>query len=189
MDVGTGDGLFVYHSAREDPQTFFIGIDANSRPLQKISEKTHRKPSKGGLSNALFAQAAVETLPSELEGIATEVYVNFPWGSLLRVVATGEESVLRNLRGICSSNARLRVFLGLDVERDRAEIERLGLPGLSADYVMAALVPKYREAGFEIVEVQSLATAALDELHTSWSRRLQYGSTRSFLSIVAQAVG
>lgn len=84
MDVATGDGLFVYNSARRNPQTLFIGVDANSRPLQKISERIHRKPAKGGLPNVLFLQSAVETLPSELDKTANEVHVNFPWGSLLR---------------------------------------------------------------------------------------------------------
>ena len=56
MDVGTGDGLFVYNSARRNPDRLFIGIDANSRPLQKISERIHRKPAKGGLPNVLFLQ-------------------------------------------------------------------------------------------------------------------------------------
>jgi 16S rRNA (adenine(1408)-N(1))-methyltransferase len=184
--VGTGDGLFVYNRARQDPEMFFIGIDANRRPLQKISEKIHRKPSKGGLSNILFVQAAVEALPTELEGVANEVYINFPWGSLLRAVATGEEAVLRNLRSICSSNACLKVLLGLDLERDRAEMKRLALPPLSLDYVNTVLAKKYREAGFEIVAAES-SPSPLTELHTSWARRLAGSSNRSFLSIVARA--
>jgi 16S rRNA (adenine(1408)-N(1))-methyltransferase len=188
VDVGTGDGLFVYNCARQDTQTFFIGIDANRRPLQKISERVYRKPARGGLPNILFAQAAVETLPSELEGAANELYINFPWGSLLRAVAAGDELVLKKLRGICAPNALLKVVIGLDDQRDHAEIERLGLPPLSADYVNARLTAKYRKAGFEILEIVSLSPAALTELHTSWARRLQGGSTRTFIRIVAQAV-
>jgi 16S rRNA (adenine(1408)-N(1))-methyltransferase len=188
LDVGTGDGLFIYHCARQDPQTFFIGIDANRRPLQKISERIHRKPSKGGLPNILFAQSAVETLPDELEGIANEVYINFPWGSLLRAVAIGDETVLRKLRCICAPNALLWVVVGLDDERDRTEIDRLKLPPLSSDYVNANLVAKYYDAGFEILETVSLSPAALPELRTSWARRLQRGSTRTFIRIVARAI-
>ena len=33
VDIGTGDGNFVYQAARENPTKFFIGIDANLRPL------------------------------------------------------------------------------------------------------------------------------------------------------------
>ena len=48
IDIGTGDGRFVYQSARQNPNKFYIGIDPNVTPLEKISEKIHRKPSKGG---------------------------------------------------------------------------------------------------------------------------------------------
>ncbi len=84
LDIGTGDGRFVSVCARQNLNKFYIGIDANPRPLEKISEKIHRKPTKGGLSNVLFIQAAVEDLPSELDGVADEVHIHFPWGSLLR---------------------------------------------------------------------------------------------------------
>ena len=65
VDLGTGDGRFVYQSARQNPQRFYLGIDASANLLAKISEKIHRKPAKGGLKNALFIQAAVEALPEE----------------------------------------------------------------------------------------------------------------------------
>jgi len=185
--VGTGDGLFAYNYARRDLQSFLIGIDANRRPLQKISERIHRRPSKGGLPNILFVQSAVEALPSELDAVANEIYINFPWGSLLRAVASGEESVFTNLARVCSSNARLKIFLGLDVERDRAEIGRLALPSLTDDYVSTTLVRKYRNAGFEIIETERLPSCSLPEMQTSWARRLQGSSTRSFFRIMAQA--
>lgn len=120
IDIGTGDGRFVYRCARQNPQKFYIGIDANPRPLKKASEKIHRKPAKGGLSNVLFVQSAVEDLPTELDGVADEVHVHFPWGSLLRAMATGDRVVLENLRRVCASGAWLEVIIGIDPERDRA---------------------------------------------------------------------
>jgi 16S rRNA (adenine(1408)-N(1))-methyltransferase len=51
--MGTGDGLFVLRSARSNPNKFYIGVDANARPLEKASEKIYRKARKGGLPNAL----------------------------------------------------------------------------------------------------------------------------------------
>lgn len=186
--MGTGDGLFVYNYARREPQTFFIGIDANRSPLRKISERIHRKASRGGLRNILFVQSAVETLPSELEGVATEVHINFPWGSLLRALAVGDRPVLRKVRRICSPNARLKLVLGVDDLKDRSEIERLMLPELSLDYINARLVAKYREAGFEILATESLPPAAFAKLGTSWARRLQRSPRRSFIRVEAQAL-
>ena len=152
IDIGTGDGRFVYQSARQNPNKFYIGIDPNARPLEKISEKIHRKPAKGGAPNVLFIQAAVEDLPSELNGVADEVHVHFPWGSLLRAVATGEIAVLENLRRICAPGALLEIVIGLDPERDQTEIERLGLTPLSIEFIDQQLAPKYHAAGFETIE-------------------------------------
>lgn len=79
LDIGTGDGRFVFAAAKANPNRFYIGIDANAKPLEKRSIKITRKRAKGGMPNAMFVQAAVEDLPEELDGIASEIYVNFPW--------------------------------------------------------------------------------------------------------------
>lgn len=188
IDVGTGDGVYVYQSPRRNPGKFYIGVDASPRPLEKVSEKIHRKPAKGGLPNALFVQAAVEHLPADLDGIADEVHVHFPWGSLLRGVAAGESLVLQNLRRVCSPEARLEVILGLDPERDRTEMERLGLEPLSVDYIDSTLAPRYREAGFEIMRRGVLPQKDWLRLQTSWAKRLRGGTGRSVLFIVARAL-
>ena len=72
MDIGTGDGRYVSAAARADPNKFFIGIDANVKPLEKPSMRATRKPNKGGLPNAMFVQAAVEFLPEEFAGVADD---------------------------------------------------------------------------------------------------------------------
>lgn len=188
IDIGTGDGLYVYQSARRNPRKFYIGVDASPRPLEKVSEKIHRKPSKGGLPNALFVQAAVEDLPAELDGIAAEVHIHFPWGSLLRAVATGDGIVLQNLRRICSPGALLKVVLGLDPDRDRTEMTRLGLAPLSVATIDSTLTSKYREAGFEVMERGALPDEDWPQLQTSWAKRLRGNASRPVLYIVARAM-
>ncbi len=177
----------MYNCARKEPQKLFIGLDANRRPLQKLSERIHRRPAKGGLPNVLFVQAAVEALPSELDGMASGVYVNFPWGSLLRGVATGDQLVLGNLRRICTANAFLKVIIGLDFERDRSEIVRLGVPELDTSYINAVPVKAYRNAGFDLVEIENIAASNRPEFQTSWARRLRMSSNRVFIRITARA--
>ena len=187
IDLGTGDGRFVYQSARENPNKFYIGIDPNTRPLQKISERIHRKPEKGGATNVLFIQAALEDLPSELDGVANELHVHFPWGSLLRAVASGENEVLRNLRRVCADGALLEVVSGLDPERDQSEIERLGLTPLSLEFVDEVLIPRYASAGFETIERAVLGPAAWPDFNTSWAKRLQGNERRSITYLMARA--
>ena len=189
MDIGTGDGRFVYNHARQNPQKFFIGIDANvASALEKISMKATRKPAKGGLPNVLFIQAAVENLPEELNGVADEVHIHFPWGSLLRTVAVGDESVLQNLRRISAPESVLEIVIGIDEERDCTEIERLGLPTLSIDYLESVLIPKYEAAGFEVMEKGILSPSDWSRLETSWARKLQGNTNRNVIYLIAQAM-
>ena len=179
IDIGTGDGRFVYQSARRNPNKFYIGLDPNTRPLEKISEKIHRKTTKGGAPNALFIQSAVEDLPEELDGVANEVHVHFPWGSLLRAVASGDAGVMRNLRRICADGAMLEVVIAIDPVRDQTEIERLQI---KPQFIDEALVENYRAAGFEIIETGLRVSS--ESLDTSWAKRLQREAT----FIVARAV-
>ena len=188
VDIGTGDGLFVYQSARQNPNKFYIGIDANVRPLAKISEKIHRKPAKGGAPNVLFIQSAVEDLPAELDAVADEVHIHFPWGSLLKAVASGDVDILANVRRICAADALLEVVVGLDPSRDLAEINRLGLHSFTIELIDHDLAHRYRAAGFEIKERGSLSAGDWPEFKTSWAKRLKGSDARPIVYLIARAV-
>ena len=187
MDIGTGDGRFVYQCARENPAKFYIGIDANPKPLEKISMKATRKPARGGAANVLFIQAAVEDLSRELNCVADEIHIHFPWGSLLQAVATGDLKVLRGLRRIMVDGGLLEVVIGIDAERDRREIERLGLPRLSLDHLTSKLLPRYAAAGFELKEKGILAAHEWPHLQSSWARRLRGNDRRRVVYFIAEA--
>jgi len=139
------------------------------------------------LPNVLFVQSAVEALPAELNGLANQVHVNLPWGSLLRAVAGGPESGLRNLHQLCAPDALLIVVIGLDVAKDQSELTRLGLPSLDSEYLTRELPVRYQRAGFEIVKTETLTDASLSEMKTTWARRLMTGHNRLFIRIEARS--
>ena len=184
IDIGTGDGRFVSAAARANPNKFFIGIDANVKPLEKPSMKATRKPNKGGLLNALFVQATVGDLPDELDGVADEIHIHFPWGSLLGALATGEGRVLSNLRRIGSPQCIVEIVIGVDPERDRAEFERLGIASLTVEYIHHDLRPKYENAGFRLVDCGMLSRAEWSALETSWARKLSTGDSRTVMFMI-----
>ncbi|MCC7306875.1 MAG: methyltransferase domain-containing protein [Acidobacteria bacterium] len=189
IDIGTGDGRFVSAAAKANPNKFFIGVDANVRPLEKPSMKATRKPAKGGLPNAMFVQAAVEDLPDEFDGVADEIHIHFPWGSLLKAVATGDEAVLRSLHRIAAPGCLLEVIIGIDPVRDRTELDRLDMPELTSVVMHSYLIPKYISAGFEFVETKQLGPDQWVTLETSWARKLQGGAGRTVTLLLFKASG
>jgi 16S rRNA (adenine(1408)-N(1))-methyltransferase len=187
MDIGTGDGRYVSAAARANPNKFYIGIDANAKPLEKISMRATRKVKKGGLPNAMFVQAAVEDLPAEFDATADEIHIHFPWGSLLRAVATGDEHILHSLRRIAAPGCLLEIVIGIDPVRDRSELERLGVPVLSPVILHSFLVPKYLSAGFELIDSGILAYRHWANMETSWARKLKLGEGRTVTFMVFRA--
>jgi 16S rRNA (adenine(1408)-N(1))-methyltransferase len=151
--------------------------------------KATRKPSKGGLPNAMFVQAAVEDLPEELKGIANKIHINFPWGSLLRAVATGDQDILRSLRCITAPDGLLEIIIGLDPERDKAQIERLEISDLTPSVVHSYVVSKYNAVGFDLLEHRVLHPTEWSKLDTSWARRLQGNQDREVIDLIFQARG
>ncbi len=175
IDIGTGDGRFVSGMARRRPDKFFIGVDANVKPLEKPSMKATRKPAKGGLPNALFVQAAVEDLPEEFDGVADEIHIHFPWGSLLRAVANGDSEALAGLRRISAPEALVEIVIGIDAVRDRGELERLGVPAMTPEYVDAELRGKYAAAGLKMIDHRQLGADEWPHLETTWAKKLGPG--------------
>jgi 16S rRNA (adenine(1408)-N(1))-methyltransferase len=188
IDIGTGDGLFAYQCARLNPNKLYIGIDANPRPLEKISKKVFRKPAKGGAPNAIFLQASIDELPSELDDTADEVHIHFPWGSLLQGIARGDERTLQNLRRLCAPEALLEIVLAIDPDRDQTEIKRLDIPVITLAYIDSKLSSRFRRNGFEIVERGKFEPTDWPALRTSWAKRLSGSNQRPLTYIVAQAV-
>jgi 16S rRNA (adenine(1408)-N(1))-methyltransferase len=178
IDIGTGDGRFVSALAKRNPNKFYIGVDANRKALEKPSMKATRKPAKGGLPNALFVEAAIESLPEEFSGVADEIHIHFPWGSLLRAVAVGDSAALGSLRRIAAPGCVLEIVIGIDPERDRSEMKRLDVPALDDEYIRSELVPRYISAGFSLVEIGQLRPEEWSRFETSWARKLSSGRSR-----------
>ena len=177
LDIGTGDGLFVYRSARENSDVLCIGLEPAWKNCAETSSRALKKESKGGAANALFVRGAIEKPPLELSGLAERVFVNYPWGSLLSGMAKPDASVLANLRGLCAAQAEVLVSLNYSVFLDKTLRDSLGLSELDEERAENVLRPAYKEAGLELVEVAVFDGMA--DVSTSWGKHLVAGSARS----------
>ena len=165
MDVGAGDGSYVLHRARSEPNLFAIAIDASADALSDGAWRAKR----ARLANAAFLVEGVERLPPDLVSIADEVGVHFPWGSLLRGIVGGSSSVLRPIAGLMKSRAELRILL--------SAVDRDGFIEVTPA-VMTSRRGAYAEHGLHLIEARWASDTIVAESRSAWAKRLGVGRTR-----------
>jgi 16S rRNA (adenine(1408)-N(1))-methyltransferase len=158
MDIGTGDGRFVRHIAESHPNDFVIGVDACRENLCQVSSSAP--------ANALFVIANALALPSELYGLAAQVTINFPWGSLLEGLLTYDSALLEGLVNIARPNAELEVRLNGGALAEAGWSLETG-----ADRVRDVLATN----GFSIRPSNMMTAHELKSYPTTWAKRLAFG--------------
>lgn len=174
VDIGTGDGKFVHNLARENPDRFIIGIDPNAKGMEKLSGKVGKKPERGGVENALYVIADVTNLPDELEGVADQVFINLPWGTLLQGIVLGDDATWQNIRKICKPGALVDILCGYSEQRDAAQIEQLGIPPVYEQCIQDEMIPKVQQIGFEVGAVEAITAENLGDYPSTWAKKLQF---------------
>src|SRR5262245_36825241 len=81
--------------------------------MADASRRAARQPARGGLPNALFVVAAAESPPAELTGLADEIRILFPWGSLLRGVLGRDPRVACGITALARPGARVSAIVSV----------------------------------------------------------------------------
>jgi 16S rRNA (adenine(1408)-N(1))-methyltransferase len=159
--------------AARDPAELVVAVDASAAALGAgFSQAARRR-----LHNVLFVLAAAEDLPEELDGSADEVRVQFPWGSLLRLVldagvGTGTD-LLGRIATILKPGGRLVLALSIVPRDGVAELAELDEPGARA--LLARIERRGDFAGGHVVPINAAVTRTL---HSTWASRLRVGHER-----------
>jgi hypothetical protein len=159
IDIGTGDGRFVQHVARHYPGYFAIGIDACRENLREISAKSL-------CNNTLYLIANAAVLPHELQGIATHITINFPWGSLLQGLLADKETLYPGIIALGAPETRLDIRLNGGA---------LAESGWSLEDGTMQIGSLLRSSGFDTKPPVFMHTCELRQLPTTWAKRLAFG--------------
>ncbi len=178
VDLGAGDGRWIYRLARGHPAWLCIGIDANAQRLRDVSFRAGRKPGRGGTGNVWYLRAAVETLPGTLCSLADEIHIHFPWGSLLQATLRPDPLVLRRIAQIGRPGATLTVQINTTILDDPRVCSRFALP-LGVQAIANRLYEGYAAAGIQLVR----AGLSCGGPQTSWNRRLNQGRSGHILAL------
>lgn len=175
IDLGTGDGRFVYKMAKENPENKYIGVD----PMLSQTEKYQRKINREKLKNVELIEASVENLPESLTNTANEVYINFPWGSLLAAVAKPNKKIIKNIVKLLKSDGALKIVLGYSEDAEPSETQRLELEKLDENKIIQA----FGELGTVLVSSHSVEKNEMRKIESSWGKKLTFGQDRKILSL------
>lgn len=158
IDIGTGDGRYAQHLAHVHPTALIIGLDACRENLRAASL---RPP-----ANALFVIANALALPADLRGLAGQITINFPWGSLLAGLLAPDAALLEGLRAIAMPGAALEVRLNGGALAECGWSLEAG-----AERIRAALSAQ----GFAMRPAAQWTARELRSFPSTWAKRLAFG--------------
>jgi hypothetical protein len=144
--------------AKKQKDWFFIGVDACRENL--------RANSLVKLPNALFVIASAQALPQELNGVASHIHINFPWGSLLESLLENDTSLINGLLAITRPCAKMDILLN-------------GEALSTADWDLEAgtdqIQNNLKVFGWQMKSRSYIHTQALRSIPTTWAKRLAFG--------------
>jgi hypothetical protein len=158
LDLGTGDGRYARALAAKHPGWFVIGLDSCRENLREHSQVK--------LGNLLFVIASAQELPQELTGLASHLTVNFPWGSLLESLLSGDPSLLCGLKSVSRARAALDLRLNGGALAEAGKTLETG-----TDRIYYNLL----QAGWQIEPPVMMDSGALKKFPSTWAKRLAFG--------------
>ncbi len=170
MDLGTGDGRAVLARASAHPCELVVGIDASAAGMVRASRRAAASIAHGGLPNARFVVAGLESLPDDLSQYADLVTISFPWGSLLAAAIGRAPALTARIVRLLRPGGRLHLIVSAS-PRDA----RRGL--MSVD--LAAMTAVHKELGMCSVASRTATADDLAAAHSSWAKRLATSPGRS----------
>ena len=187
LDIGTGDGRFVVDRALAEPKRLWIGLDPVAENMAKLARTVLASPKKGGLANVLFLRASAQQLPGPLEGIVDQISVNYPWGSLLRIVTLPHVDSLKRIIACSRPGKRLEIYLNYSIFEDPPYLARLGLADIPDPATGSQILDGYVAAGCTVPS-RRLFTGD-PPFRTQWARHLVRGSDRKSLFLETSIAG
>lgn len=179
LDLGTGDGRFIFKQAQTNPHCLFIGVDPSHKQLEIYSKKAN----KNKLNNVLFIWDSIENMGSAYANTADKVCVYLPWGTLLQHLVKPHSSHISKICDIARTGGKIEIILGYTQENEPSEVERLELDEINEEHLRNKVVPVFNRFNFRLVELVELHIKDLVDLETTWGKKLAFGQNRPMFKL------
>lgn len=139
--------------------------------MAESSRRAARSQRKGGRPNALFVVASAERPPRELLGLADELTIVFPWGSLLRGALALDDAAGRGIAALLRPGGTAEILLSV-TERDELDIPP------PTDRSGAELASRWSTLGLCVEAFRPATAEEIAATRSTWARRLAAGRAR-----------
>ena len=158
LDLGTGDGRYVRTLAEEHADWFIIGVDSCRENLREYSQAK--------LQNMLFVITSAQNLPTELNGLISQITINFPWGSLFESLLINDSKLMCGLKSIARST------ISIDLRLNGGALAEVGT---TLEAGTEKIYKNLIRSGCQIESPVVINATALRSFPTTWAKRLAFG--------------
>ena len=181
IDIGTGNGKFIYDLAVKNPYILYIGIEPTASNLYEYSKKAN----KNKLNNLLYIISSIENMDEDLNDMADKVYINFPWGSLLEVIVKDMPKLLNKISSLGKFGSEFHFTFAYSTIHEPMEIEKRNLPILTEEYLLN-LKEIYLKAGLYVESCINITPLEVNKFGTLWAKKLFLGKSRDVYKIISR---
>jgi len=183
LDIGTGDGRYVYKSALSNPNYLYIGID----PASNLKEY-QREINRNRLQNAILINSSIENFNPEVTHFFDKITILLPWGNLLKYTATADQNFFEKITKLLKNNGEIQIIFGFNEELEEKETKRLNLVELT-EKELSYLKQLYENLNnLELVSFNEISYKDLEDFETTWAKKLSFGKNRQYLKISLKTI-
>lgn len=183
LDIGTGDGRYVYKNALENTNNLYIGID----PAKNI-EDYQREINRKRLKNAVLIQSSIENYNPDFKDFFDEISIILPWGNLLKYCVTVDLSFFEKISKWLKNEGAIKIIFGFNEELEEKQTKKLNLKNLN-DKEVEFLKENYSKIpNLQLISFENVFYLDLETVETTWAKKLKHGADRSYFSITLKKI-
>lgn len=183
LDIGTGDGRYVYKKALENPNNLYIGID----PAKNI-EDYQREINRKRLKNAQLIQSSIENYNPEFLEYFDEISIILPWGNLLKYCVTVDQNFFVKISKWLKKEGQIKIIFGFNEELEEKQTKKLNLKNLN-DKEIEFLKENYSKLpNLNLILFENVFYLDLETVESTWAKKLKFGADRSYFKIILQKI-
>lgn len=180
IDLGTGQGAFVYYNALENNKCFYVGLDSCGNSMKKYAIKQY----KNRVNNLIYVIMNAQKIDDIFKNRFSEIYINLPWGTLLEGIFKEELGIVNSISSLALSGCKINICFSYDDRFEKCEIERRGLPKLNTEYFEKIFKPIYEKYNIDIKSIDVLKGVL--NFRSKWMHVLSESKDREFYLIVGE---